>query len=81
MVTHTPEIQDTDPPILTTEQARGHVMTAVRQHNVEAEQVARGSLAEAKIASAINRALAVAPPLQPSQISRLSTLLKTGGQS
>lgn len=68
------------PPILTTQQARGHVMTAVRMHDAEAEQVARGNLAEAKIAAAVKRALAVAPPLKPAQISRLSTLLRTEGQ-
>lgn len=51
-------------------------MTAVRMHDAEAEQVARGNLAEAKIASAINRALAVAPPLKPPQIKRISGLLR-----
>lgn len=79
MVTNTPEPQDIDPPALTTEQARGHVMTAVRMHDAAAEQDARGKLAEAKIATAVKRALAVAPPLKPAQISRLSTLLRTGG--
>ncbi|MCZ4301338.1 hypothetical protein [Microbacterium oxydans] len=37
------------------------------------------NLAEAKIAAAIERNLAEAPPLTPSQVKRLSGLLRTGG--
>jgi hypothetical protein len=54
-------------------------MTASRVGDVEGERVARGNLAEAKIAAYIERALAVAPPLTPDQIKRLSGLLR-GGQ-
>lgn len=39
---------------------------------------ARRELAEANIASVIDRALATAPPLSPAQIKRLSALLRGG---
>ncbi|MFT3799458.1 hypothetical protein [Microbacterium sp.] len=37
------------------------------------------ALSEAKIADAIERNLAGAPPLTPEQIKRLTSLLRTGG--
>ena len=64
---------------LTPHQAVGHVATAVRVGDAEQEVTARRNLAEAKIAAAIERAVAVAPPLTPAQIKRLSGLLR-GGQ-
>lgn len=59
----------------------GLVAYNVRIGNAEGEKVARRNLAEAKIADAIERALAVAPPLTLAQTRRLSGLLRTGGQS
>ncbi|WP_213017102.1 hypothetical protein [Clavibacter zhangzhiyongii] len=44
----------------------------------EREVVARRNLAEAKIAEAIERSVAAAPPLTPAQIKRLSGLLRSG---
>ncbi|KXC06423.1 hypothetical protein [Microbacterium hominis] len=59
--------------------ASAHVAVAVRLKDPERETVARRNLAEAQIADAIERAIAVAPPLTPEQIKRLSGLLRTGG--
>lgn len=64
---------------LTPQQAHGHLVTAVRVGDTERETEARRNLAEAKIADAIERALAVAPPLTPTQIKTLSGLLRTRG--
>lgn len=64
---------------LTPHQATAHVAVAVRVGDPEREVTARRNLAEAKIAEAVERALAVAPPLTPAQIKRLSGLLR-GGQ-
>jgi hypothetical protein len=46
----------------------------------DAEAEARREHAAARIEVTIDRALAVAPPLTPNQIKRLSGLLRTGGQ-
>ncbi|MDH6236231.1 hypothetical protein [Cryobacterium sp. CG_9.6] len=64
---------------LTPNQASAYVAVAVRVHDPEREVTARRNLAEAKIAAAIERALAAAPPLTPAQTKRLSGLLR-GGQ-
>jgi len=56
--------------------ARGHVMVAVRLGDVERERTARRNLAEAKIAEYIEKTLAAAPPLNQTQINRLSGLLR-----
>lgn len=56
--------------------ASARVAVAVRLKDPERETVARRNLAEAKIADAIDRALAVAPPLTPAQIKHLSGLLR-----
>lgn len=64
---------------LTPHQAVGLVAYNARIGDAEGEQVARRNLAEAKIADAIERALAVAPPLTLAQVKRLSGLLRTGG--
>ncbi len=66
--------------LLTPHQAAGPVAVAVRLKDTKAEAVARRNLAEAKIAAAIEKALAVAPPLNNQQIHRLTSLLRTGGQ-
>jgi len=63
-----------------TVQESARVAVAVRLGDPGRETVARRNLAEAKIADAIERALAVAPPLTPSQIKTLTGLLRTGGQ-
>lgn len=60
-------------------QAAAHVAVAVRVADPEREVTARRNLAEAKIADAVERALATAPPLTPTQVKRLAGLLK-GGQ-
>lgn len=65
---------------LTPHQAVGLVAYNSRIGDVEGEKIARRNLAEAKIADAIVRALAVAPPLTAGQTKRLSGLLRTGGQ-
>ncbi len=65
---------------LSPHQAVAHVAAAVRVGDPEREVTARRNLAEAKIADAIERALAVAPPLTADQTKRLSGLLRTGGQ-
>lgn len=76
----TAETEDTAP-FPTARQLAGPIAYAVKIGDVEGEKVARRNLAEAKIADAIDRALAVAPPLTPAQARRLSGLLRTGGQS
>ncbi|MBM7025038.1 hypothetical protein JS515_04170 [Clavibacter sp. DM3] len=63
---------------LTPHQAAAHVAVAVRVDDPEREVVARRNLAEAKIAEAIERSVAAAPPLTPAQIKRLSGLLRSG---
>jgi hypothetical protein len=55
-------------------------MVGRRAHDLEREAKGRRDLAEVKIAASIERALAVAPPLSPTQVKRLSGLLKTGAQ-
>jgi hypothetical protein len=52
----------------------------VRAKDPVAEAVARQYLAAAKIADAIERALAVAPPLSNEQVKVLTAMLKAGGQ-
>ncbi|GLI28504.1 hypothetical protein ARHIZOSPH14_27460 [Agromyces rhizosphaerae] len=56
--------------------ASAHVAVAVRLKDPEREAVARRNLAEAQIADAIDRALAVAPPLTPTQVRTLTGLMK-----
>lgn len=56
------------------------VARAVHRGNQQEEANARRDLAEAKIARAIERALAVAPPLTTAQVKRLSGILRAGGQ-
>lgn len=60
--------------------ASARIARAVHQKNPQEEADARRDLAELKIAKAIERTLAVAPPLSPAQVKRLSTVLRTGGQ-
>lgn len=77
----TPEPRDTpESPAMTAHQAAGYVATAARTGDSERELIARRNLAEAKIADAIDKALAVAPPLTSPQVARLTRLLRTGGQ-
>jgi hypothetical protein len=64
---------------MTAHQRSAQVAVAVRLGDAERERTARQNLAEAKIAEYIERALAVAPPLTPAQIKRLTGLLR-GGQ-
>ncbi|GAA1936542.1 hypothetical protein GCM10009775_30540 [Microbacterium aoyamense] len=64
---------------LTPHQAAGPVAVAVRLKDPEREAIARRNLAEAKIADAIDKALAAAPPLNNQQIHRLTGLLRAGG--
>lgn len=64
---------------LTPHQAVGYVATAVRVGDPEREAAARTGLAVAKIRAAIEREVAKAPPLTPTQIKLLSGLLR-GGQ-
>lgn len=61
---------------MTPHQATAHVAVAARLGDAEREVTARRNLAEAKIAAAIERALANAPELQPAQVKRLSSLLR-----
>ena len=65
---------------LTPRQAVGPVAYYARIGDPDGEATARRDLAEAKIAAAIDRALAVAPPLTPSQVKRLSGLLRGGAR-
>lgn len=68
------------PEPLTPHQAVGLVAYTSRIGDAKAEKVARRNLAEAKIAQAIERALAVAPPLTQTQVRRLSGLLRGGAR-
>lgn len=63
----------------TAHQLAGPIAYAVKIGDVEGEKVARRNLAEAKIAEAIDKALAKAPPLNNQQIHRLTGLLRAGG--
>lgn len=63
---------------LSPHQAAAHVAVAVRVGDPVREVTARRNLAEAKISEAVERALAAAPPLTPTQIKRLSGLLRGG---
>ncbi len=64
----------------TAHQLAGPVAYAVKTGDVEGEKVARRNLAEAKIAEAIEKALAKAPPLNNQQIHRLTALLRGGAR-
>lgn len=64
---------------LTPRQAAAHVAVAVRVDDSSREVTARRNLAEAKIAEAIERAVAAAPPLTSTQVKHLTGLLR-GGQ-
>mgnify|MGYP003585957522 CR=1 FL=1 len=66
----------TEPP--SRAKAQSDVMVGTRLNDPEREAKGRRDLAEAKIAAAVKRALAVAPPLTPAQVKRLSALLKGG---
>lgn len=59
--------------------AQSDIMVGRRLHDPEREAEGRRNLAEAKIAEAIERNLAAAPPLNNQQIHRLTSLLRTGG--
>lgn len=52
---------------------------AYRTPDTERRTQASRDLAEAKIADAVKRALATAPPLTNQQIHRLTALLRTSG--
>lgn len=65
---------------MTPREAVGHVATASRVGDRDREVTARRNLAEAKIEDAIGKALAVAPPLTPTQVKRLSALLRGGAR-
>jgi hypothetical protein len=56
--------------------ALSDIMVGRRLPDPEREAKGRRNLAEAKIAEAIERSLAVAPPLTPAQVKRLSGLLR-----
>jgi len=61
---------------------RNRVAALVRhEHDPDSPEVisARRDLAESKIADAISRAVASAPPLTPEQCNRLARLLMNGG--
>jgi len=64
----------------TVSKAQSDIMTGRRFNDPEREAKGRRDLAEAKIANAIEGALAVAPPLTPAQIKRLSGLLRGGAR-
>ncbi|MDZ8200633.1 hypothetical protein RZO50_03860 [Microbacterium sp. SSW1-59] len=66
-----------NPPTVT--KARSEIMIGRRVHDPEREASGRRDLAEAKIAAYIEKALAVAPPLNNQQIHRLTGLLRAGG--
>ena len=59
--------------------ASARVARAVYRDDPQEEADARRALAVVKIDIAIARALAVAPPLTPAQVERLSGLLRAGG--
>lgn len=56
------------------------VARAARYGKPDQEATARRQLAEATIADAIKKALAAAPPLNQTQINRLSGLLRGGAK-
>lgn len=56
--------------------AQSDIMVGRRVADPQREAKGRRDLAEAKIADAIERALAVAPPLTPVQVKRLAGLLR-----
>ncbi|MER7797605.1 hypothetical protein [Microbacterium sp. NPDC096154] len=58
-------------------QALSDIMVGTRKNDPEREAKGRRDLAEAKIAEAIQRNVAKAPPLTPRQIKRLTALLRT----
>ena len=66
-----------EPP--TVPKALSDIMTGRKYGDAVREAKGRRDLAEAKIAAAIERALATAPELQPEQRRRLTALLR-GGQ-
>ena len=55
--------------------ANAALARAIKASDEPAQTDARRNLAEAKIAHAIDKSLATAPPLSDSQIARLSSLL------
>lgn len=63
-----------EPP--TVPKALSDIMVGRRFNDPEREAKGRRDLAEAKIAAAVERALAGSPPLTPTQIKRISTLLR-----
>ncbi|MEU4014600.1 hypothetical protein AB0E56_04970 [Microbacterium sp. NPDC028030] len=56
--------------------AQSDIMVGRRLDDPEREAKGRRDLAEAKIADAVKRALAAAPPLTNQQIHRLTALLR-----
>ena len=64
----------TEPP--TVPKALSDIMVGRRLDDPEREATGRRNLAEAKIADAVQRALAAAPPLSNQQIARLTSLLR-----
>lgn len=56
--------------------ALSDIMVGRRLDDPEREATGRRNLAEAKIADAVQRALAAAPPLSNQQIARLTSLLR-----
>lgn len=63
-----------EPP--TVPKALSDIMVGRRFNDPEREAKGRRDLAEAKIAAAVQRALATSPPLTPAQIRRIGTLLR-----
>lgn len=59
--------------------AQSDIMVGRRFSDPAREAKGRRDLAEAKIAEAIERAVAAAPPLTPAQVTRLTGLLRTAG--
>ena len=64
----------------TVPKALSDVMVGVRTGDAEREATGRRHLAEAKIANAVERALAASPPLSDRQIARLSALMRGGAR-
>lgn len=56
--------------------AQSDIMVGTRKNDPEREAKGRRDLAEVKIADAVVRALASAPPLSNQQIARLTSLLR-----
>ena len=69
------------PEPLTSHQAIGPVMTAMRHGDIDDEKVARRNLAEIKISVAVRRALEASPPLTAEQRHRIASLLRGGAPS